>query len=88
MARVLESTTRATSTARDKERRLREVGAMKGSGKKGDKCKKDYGKGKYGKSFGKYDKNLENSKNNEYGKGHEKGNDKGKKGKGRKTRKG
>ena len=39
-----------------------EVGAMKGSGKKGDKGKKGYGKGKYGKSFGKYDKNNEYSK--------------------------
>ena len=43
-----------------------EVGAMKG--KKGDKGKKGYGKGKYGKSFGKYDKSNEYSKNNEYGK--------------------
>ena len=46
-----------------------EVGAMKG--KKGDKGKKGYGKGKHGKSFGKYDKN------NESGKGHEKGKEKG-----------
>ena len=47
-----------------------EVGAMKGSGKKGyDKVNKGYGKGKYGKSFSKYDKNNENSKNNECGKG-------------------
>ena len=60
-----------------------EVGAMKGSGKKGDNGKKGYGKGKYGKSFGKYYKNNEYSKNNEYGKGHEKGKDKGKKGKGK-----
>ena len=50
-----------------------EVGAMKGSGKKGDKGKKVYGKGMYGKIFGKYDKNNENSKNNEYGKGTRKG---------------
>ena len=34
-----------------------EVGAMKG--KKGDKGKKGYGKGKYGNSFGMYDKNKE-----------------------------
>ena len=58
-----------------------EVGAMKG--KKGDKSKKGYGKGKYGKSFGKYDKNNEYSKNNECGKGSEKGKGKGKKGKGK-----
>ena len=43
---------------------------MKGSGKKGDKGKKGYGKGKNGKSFGKYYKNNEYSTNNEYGKGH------------------
>ena len=41
-------------------------------GKKGDKGKKGYGKRKYGKSFGKYDKSNEYSKNNEYGKGSEK----------------
>ena len=41
-------------------------------GKKGDKGKKGYGKGKYGKSCGKYDKN------NEYGKGSEKGEGQGK----------
>ena len=58
-----------------------EVGAMKG--KKGDKGKKGYGKGKYGKSFGKYDTNNEYSKNNGYGKGSEKGNEKGKKSKGK-----
>ena len=40
----------------------------------GDKGKD--GKGKYGKSFGKYDKNNEYSKNNEYGKGSEKGKEK------------
>ena len=57
-----------------------EVGAMKG--KKGDKGKNGHGKGKYGKSFGKYDKNNEYSKNNEYGKGSEKGKEKRKKGKG------
>ena len=34
-----------------------EVGAMKG--KKGDKRKRGYGKGKYGKSLGKYDKSKE-----------------------------
>ena len=54
-----------------------EVGSMKG--KKGDKGKKGYGKGKYGKSFGKYDK----SKNNEYGKGSERGKEEGMKGKGK-----
>ena len=37
-----------------------EVGAMKG--KKGDKSKKGYGKGKYGKSFGKYDKSNESAR--------------------------
>ena len=58
-----------------------EVGAMKG--KKGDKGKKGCGKGKYGKSFGKYDKNNEYSKNNEYGKGNETGKEKRKKGKGK-----
>ena len=42
-----------------------EVGAMKG--KKGDRGKKGYGKGKFGKSLGKYDKNNEHSKNNDYG---------------------
>ena len=47
-----------------------EVGAMKG--KKGDKGKKGYGKGKFGKSLGKYDKSNEYSKNNDYGKGNEK----------------
>ena len=58
-----------------------EVGAMKG--KKGDKGKKGFGKGKYGKNFGKYDKSNEYSKNNEHGKGNEKGKEKGKKGKGK-----
>ena len=53
-----------------------EVGAMKGSGKKGDEGKKGYGKGKYGKSFGKYDKSNEYSKNNEHGKSCEKCKDK------------
>ena len=57
-----------------------EFGAIKG--KKGDRGKKGYGKGKHGKSFGKYDKNNEYSKNNEYGKGSEKGKERGKKGKG------
>ena len=42
-----------------------EVGAMKGSCKKGDKGKKGYAKGNYGKSFGKYDKSNEYRKNNE-----------------------
>ena len=36
-----------------------EVGAMKG--KKGDKGKKGYGKGKFGKSLGKYDRSNEHS---------------------------
>ena len=45
-------------------------------GKKGDKGKKGHGKGKFGKSFGKYDNNNEYSKNNEYGKGSEKGKEK------------
>ena len=58
-----------------------EVGAMKG--KKGDKGKKGYGKGKYGKSLEKYDKSSEYSKNNEYGKGNEKEKERGKKGKGK-----
>ena len=60
-----------------------EVGAMKGSGKKSDEGKKGYGKGKYGESFGKYDKNNDYCKNNEYGKSFEKSKDKGKKGKGK-----
>ena len=51
------------------------VGAMKGE--KGDKGKKGHGKGKYGKTFGKYDEN------NEYSKGSENGKDKGKKGEGK-----
>ena len=45
--------------------------------------KAQYGKGKYGKSLGKYDKSNEYSKNNEYGNGNEKGKEKGKKGKGK-----
>ena len=45
---------------------MMEVGAMKG--KKGDKDKKGYDKGKYDKSLGKYDKDNEYSKNNEYDK--------------------
>ena len=40
-----------------------EVGAM--MGKKGDKSKKDYGKGKYGNSLGKNDKSNEYNKNND-----------------------
>ena len=39
---------------------LMEVGAMKG--KKEDKGKKGYGKGRFGKSLGKYDKSNEHSK--------------------------
>ena len=57
-----------------------EVGALKG--KKGDKGNKGYGKGKYGKSLGKYDKSNEYSKNNDYGKGNENGKERGKKGEG------
>ena len=56
-----------------------EVGAMKG--KKRDKSKKGYGKGKYGRGFEKYDKNNEYSKNTEYGRGSGKRKEKGKKGK-------
>ena len=62
-----------------------EVGAMKGQ--KGDKGKKGYGKGKYGKSLGKYDKSNEYNKNNDYGKGNEKGKERVKKGKRKRTRK-
>ena len=47
-----------------------EVGAMKG--KKGDKGKKGYGKGKFGKSLGKHDRSNEHSKIHDYGKGSEK----------------
>ena len=56
-----------------------EVGAMKGN--KGNKSKKGYGKGKYGKNLGKYDKSNEYNKNNEYGKGNEKRKERRKKGK-------
>ena len=56
-----------------------EVGAMRGSGTKGDKGKKSYGNGKYRRSFGKYDKSNEYRKNNEYGKGYGTGEDKGRK---------
>ena len=42
-------------------------------GKTGDRGKKGYGKGKFGKSLGKYDKSNEHSKNNDYGRGSEKG---------------
>ena len=56
-----------------------EVGAMKG--KTGDKDKKDYDKGKYGKSLGKYDKSNEYIKNNDYGKDSEKGKKEGRKAK-------
>ena len=58
-----------------------EVGAMKG--KKGDRGKKGFGKGKFGKNLGKYDKSNEHSKRNDYGKGSEKGREKGKKDKGK-----
>ena len=58
-----------------------EVGAMKG--KKGDRGKKGHGKGRFGKSLGKYDKSNEHSKINDYGKGSEKGKESGKKGKGK-----
>ena len=44
-----------------------EIGAM--NGKKGEKGKKSYGKGKHGKSFGKYDKSNEHSQNTWFGKG-------------------
>ena len=53
-----------------------EVGAMKG--KKGHRGN---GKGKFGKSLGKYDKSNELSKNNDYGNGSEKGKERGNKGK-------
>ena len=58
-----------------------EVGAMKG--KKGDRGKKGYGKGKFGKNLGKYDNCNEHSKRNDYSKGSEKGRERGKKGKGK-----
>ena len=58
-----------------------EVGAMKG--KRGDRGKKGYGKGKFGKSLGKYDTSNEHSKSNDFGKGSEKGKERGKKGKGK-----
>ena len=48
-----------------------EVGAMKG--KKGDRGKKGYGKGKFGKILGKYDNSNEHSKRNDYSKGSKKG---------------
>ena len=57
-----------------------EVGAMEG--KKGDRGKKGSGKGKFGKSLGKYDKSNEYSKNNDYGKDGEKGKERRMKGKG------
>ena len=58
-----------------------EVGAMKG--KKGDKGRKGYSKGKCGKILGKYDKSNEYSENNEYGKNNEKRKGRRKKGKGK-----
>ena len=58
-----------------------EVGAMKG--KKGDRGKKGYGKGNFGKHLGKYDRSNEHSKRNDYSKGSEKGRERGKKGKGK-----
>ena len=62
-----------------------EVGPMKG--KKGDRGKKGYGKGKFGKKFGKVTtKSNEHSKRNDYSKGSEKGKERGNKGKGKKTR--
>ena len=42
-----------------------EVGAIKGSDRKGDKTKKGNGKGKHGKSFGKFGAKGEYSKRNE-----------------------
>ena len=62
-----------------------EVGAMKG--KKRDKSKKGYGKGKYGRGFEKYDKNNEYSKNTEYGRGSGKKKRKRKKRQKKRTRK-
>ena len=56
-------------------------GAMKG--KKGDRGKKGYDKGKFDKNLGKYDKSNEHSKRNDYSKGSEKGRERGKKGKGK-----
>ena len=53
-----------------------EVGAMKG--KKRDRGKNGYGKGKFGKKLGKYDKSNEHSKRNDYSKGSEKGRERGK----------
>ena len=44
-----------------------EVGAMKG--KKEEKDKKVYDKGKFDKSLGKYDRSNEHSKIHDYGKG-------------------
>ena len=58
-------------------------GSRSGEGQEGDKGKRGPGKGRYGKSFGKYDKSNEYSKNIEYGKSSEKGKEKGKKGKGK-----
>ena len=62
-----------------------EVGAMKG--KKGDRGKKGYGKGKFGKNLGKYDKSNEHSKRNDYSKGSEKGREKRKERQRKRTRK-
>ena len=45
--------------------------------------KKGHGKCEHAKSFGKFAAKGEYGKTNEYGKGYEKGNDKGKKGKGK-----
>ena len=50
---------------------------------KSERCKKGYGKGKFGKSLGNYDKSNKHSKNNDYGKGSEEGKERGKKGKGK-----
>ena len=58
-----------------------EVGTM--NGKKGDKGKKGYGKGKCGKNLESTTKATSTAKNNDYGKGNEKGKERGKKGKGK-----
>ena len=50
-------------------------------GKKGDRGKKGYGKGKFGKNLGKFDKSNEHSKRNDCSKGSEKGRERGKKAK-------
>ena len=56
-----------------------DVGAMKG--KKGDRHKRGYDKGKIGTKLGKYDKSNEHNKRNDYSRGSEKGRERRKKGK-------